>query len=390
MAATLKLGDGKWATKEGSLLAYNDENNNFKPLPFDFTRASSATRVNKQGLIETVASGVPRIDFTDANGALLLEPQRTNIVLNSEPNSIEVVDSNITYESFSWANGFTNCVRYLDNSVNRLRRVATALASTEYTFSFYIIMDDLSEPNIGTSAITGDFYLYLGGGIVSSNFTSNNVGNNIWRVSGTRVSETSALTYNGIYKGTGNSSKGFRVVGWQIEQGSYATSYIPTQGSAVTVVKDVCNNAGNDQVFNNLEGVLYIEADILKTSGTGFVVSISNGLSLSESINIRQQSSGTLSFQLSSAGSNTFVNTTDWSEGINKIALRYNSNGINVYINGNSKGTNSAITYPNVNNLDLASRPDQVGQLIEKLKVKDVRVYNTSLTDSELQALTTI
>ena len=364
--------------------------NNIKPLPFDFTRASSATRVNKQGLIETVASGVPRIDFTDANGALLLEPQRTNIVLNSEPNSIEVVDSNITYESFSWANGFTNCVRYLDNSVNRLRRVATALASTEYTFSFYIIMDDLSEPNIGTSAITGDFYLYLGGGIVSSNFTSNNVGNNIWRVSGTRVSETSALTYNGIYKGTGNSSKGFRVVGWQIEQGSYATSYIPTQGSAVTVVKDVCNNAGNDQVFNNLEGVLYIEADILKTSGTGFVVSISNGLSLSESINIRQQSSGTLSFQLSSAGSNTFVNTTDWSEGINKIALRYNSNGINVYINGNSKGTNSAITYPNVNNLDLASRPDQVGQLIEKLKVKDVRVYNTSLTDSELQALTTI
>jgi hypothetical protein len=28
MAATLKLGDRKWATKEGSLLAYNDENNN--------------------------------------------------------------------------------------------------------------------------------------------------------------------------------------------------------------------------------------------------------------------------------------------------------------------------------------------------------------------------
>jgi hypothetical protein len=84
MAATLKLGDRKWATKEGSLLAYNDENNNYKPLPFDFTRASSATRVNKQGLIETVASGVPRIDFTDANGALKLEPQRTNLITQSE------------------------------------------------------------------------------------------------------------------------------------------------------------------------------------------------------------------------------------------------------------------------------------------------------------------
>jgi hypothetical protein len=53
MANTFKFGNGKWAVKDGSALAYNDENGNFKPLPFDFTRASSATRVNKDGLIET-------------------------------------------------------------------------------------------------------------------------------------------------------------------------------------------------------------------------------------------------------------------------------------------------------------------------------------------------
>ena len=46
MSETLNLGtDGNWGVKDGSLLAYNDENNNYKPLPFDFTRASSATRV---------------------------------------------------------------------------------------------------------------------------------------------------------------------------------------------------------------------------------------------------------------------------------------------------------------------------------------------------------
>jgi hypothetical protein len=66
-------------------LAYNDENNNFKPLPFTFTRASTATRVNESGLIESVASGVPRIDFLDnADGHLLLEPSRTNLVPYSE------------------------------------------------------------------------------------------------------------------------------------------------------------------------------------------------------------------------------------------------------------------------------------------------------------------
>ena len=54
MSSTLNLGNGNWAVKEDSLLGYNNENENYKPLPFDFTRASSATVVNKDGLIETV------------------------------------------------------------------------------------------------------------------------------------------------------------------------------------------------------------------------------------------------------------------------------------------------------------------------------------------------
>ena len=63
MANTLKFGNGEWATKEGSTLAFNDENGNFKPLPFNFERSTSATRVNKEGLIEVVSNNEPRIDF---------------------------------------------------------------------------------------------------------------------------------------------------------------------------------------------------------------------------------------------------------------------------------------------------------------------------------------
>jgi len=51
---------------------------------FTVTRASTATRVNEQGLIETVAANVARIDYTDGNGVLLLEPQATNLALWSE------------------------------------------------------------------------------------------------------------------------------------------------------------------------------------------------------------------------------------------------------------------------------------------------------------------
>ena len=57
---------------------------------FDFFRGSTATRVDKNGLIETVATGTPRLDYplldgvVQDNPTLLLEPQRTNQISNSE------------------------------------------------------------------------------------------------------------------------------------------------------------------------------------------------------------------------------------------------------------------------------------------------------------------
>jgi hypothetical protein len=46
---------------------------------FDFSRGTIATRVNEQGLIEDVTdTNLPRIDYTDGTGSLLLEPQSTN------------------------------------------------------------------------------------------------------------------------------------------------------------------------------------------------------------------------------------------------------------------------------------------------------------------------
>jgi hypothetical protein len=57
---------------------------------FDFSRGSTATRVNKDGLIETVAIGVPRLDYPLLDGVvqdcptLLLEPSRTNRITDTE------------------------------------------------------------------------------------------------------------------------------------------------------------------------------------------------------------------------------------------------------------------------------------------------------------------
>jgi hypothetical protein len=48
-------------------------------------RNTTATRVNKDGIIESVAANVVRIDYTDDScPSILVEPQRTNLFLRSE------------------------------------------------------------------------------------------------------------------------------------------------------------------------------------------------------------------------------------------------------------------------------------------------------------------
>ena len=54
--ASLIVGNSNWAIKDSSLLGYNiNDSNIYSPFPFDVTRASAATTVNKAGLIVTDA-----------------------------------------------------------------------------------------------------------------------------------------------------------------------------------------------------------------------------------------------------------------------------------------------------------------------------------------------
>ena len=290
MANTLKFGNGQWATKVGSTLAYNDEGGNFKPLPFDFTRASSATRVNKDGLIEVITNNKPRIDFlNDSNGALLLESQRSNLALysNDLSNAAWVKTlSTITSNAAISPDGTLNANKIVETTDNNLHRAGQGSISVTsgqiYTFSFYAKAGERNELELqrintsgtvfnGISVTNADLTLgtlSVGSNVTSSSITS--VGNGWHRIT---ISLTAIATGSGglnigmekdgnvTYQGDGTS--GVYIWGFQVEQGSYATSYIPTQGSAVTRVAEVCNNGGNNQVINSTEGVLYLEVKAL-------------------------------------------------------------------------------------------------------------------------------
>ena len=148
---TLKFGNGEWYGKKDTILAYNDENSNFKPLPFNFDRASSATRVNKDGLIETVGSGEPRIDYKDdSKGALLLEPSRSNAITYSN----DFLDSSWLKDNISVQDniaisldGSLNASKLIPNTTNTFHWIVKILTLTSsiYTQTIFAKADTYSH-----------------------------------------------------------------------------------------------------------------------------------------------------------------------------------------------------------------------------------------------------
>ena len=324
-------------------------------------------------------------------GSWLFEPQSTNLYLNSEPITNEGSTSGITYESFSWSLGFSNCVRYGDNSQIRFRYGASVSASTEYTLSMFVIMDDLSEPVIGDRYSGTDFTFVIGGSIFNNANPNVNMGNNIYRVSVKGTTSASPNTGNsGIIKFTEQSSTGFRVVGYQLEEQSYATSYIPTDGTSVTRNQDVCTGGGSAASINSTEGVLYAEIAALANDNTIRAISLGVIGDNSQTISIRfRNASNTIGlFMKPLSPSNLNTSTSAFNIlNFNKIALKYKSGEIALWINGSEVFTSTnTLNISGLNKLDF----EVIGGSSFFGKTKCLAVWKEALTDTELQELTTI
>ena len=395
MANTLKFGNGQWATGNGTALAYNDENANFKPLPFDFTRASSATVVNQQGLIETVGSGLPRIDFQgNTKGALLLEPSRTNSFPYSENISVFASASNgtgtnpvITSNYSVSPDGTQNADRIQFNRGSGTSSSDTSyvtyglsLGTIDATLSIYL------KTNDGT---TKDVTLRLGTSLFDYDVTVTSNWQRFTLSGNTNVDRVQILLYGNQNSQTADIS----CYGVQLEQGSYATSYIPTSGSAVTRVVDVCNNGGNAQVINSTEGTLYVEANLINgydnNNWLGIIYDSSNA---NNRIYI-QRYLGNIQGGIRVNGViQSEITQSSSSLGKNKIAFTYKLNEFKMFVNGSQVGvTDTSGSVFSFNTLDVLNVGVYHNNTLQfNSGIDDVKLYNTALTDNELAALTQV
>ena len=317
---------------------------------------------------------LPRIDFTDGTGSLLLEPQRTNKITYSENFSIWSTNE-VTLES-----GYTAP----DGSTNAYKVTRTGTSA-------YVV---LSGGLLGTDARTIYARTVSGSGdvkLTSHNLNTNNlftVTEEWQRFEVNSAPQVGTNFYAVDFRGAGTTLTEVILWGAQCEVGDYATSYIPTSGSTVTRSADVANNSGNADLFNDSEGVLYAEIAALADDSTYRQIAISDGTTDNRIALMYTNASNSIRSQVRVSASNQFDQTTTAytiTEN-NKIAIKYKANDFALWINGVQVFADTSGTTPT--GLNELAFDDGAGNNDFYGNTKAVAVFKEALSNDLLERLT--
>ena len=346
----------------------------------DVTRATDATRVDENGLVEKLGANVPRIDYTGGGCPhILAEPQRTNLITYSEDfsnaawsklGSAEVIaDTTISPDGTLNADSFS----FTTSTSDKIQQTVTVVASQQYTVSCYIKSD---------SNIT----IKMGGAAASTpiNVTTEWVRHTVTQTNGAGTTAYPQLSSNGT-AGT------VHIYGFQLEQGSYPTSYIPTNGEAggVTRNQDIFTRDGIGSLINSTEGVLFLEIAALADDLTGRYVTISDG-GTNNMIRVyyNTNSNGlTASYYVGNTAQANFAISLSDVTTFNKIAFKWKINDFALWVNGTEVATDTSGA---VNDADTFNEIDfRLGGGNNFFgKVKQLQVYDTALTDDQIRQIT--
>jgi len=418
---SLQIGDNNWAVKDGSILGYNIIQDNYLPQPITFTRASTATRVNESGLIEEVATGVPRIDYTGGGfGKLLLEQQRSNSVLYSqEIDNTYWLKTNLNTAG-SWVNvgvspdGTLNADNLISDTSLAAHRISrndfiTYADNTFFTTSVFLKKNP--HPYVLFSLVLRNGSTFVESAAIQVNLTTKSIAvqsvstfqsisgtienyNDDWvRVTLTAKTPTTGATrldyqvsltddlYNSY---AGNDVDGVFCWGMQCESSaSYATSYIPTTTTAVTRVADSASKSGISSLIGQTQGTVFFDLNNVTgtVTGTGNPEIAFRNTALTNWMGVTTNIFAS-PFRFTFRSATTLIN---YSANITraKVACSYGAFGVKLFVNGALVASSVTIPTTTFDLLDLK------GGII-KSELTSVMSFLLPKSDAELIALTTL
>ena len=350
--------------------------------------------------VKEVTSGydLPRLDYSDSScPSLLLEPQSTNQIISSENLSDSswsktnaVVESNSTISP----DGTLSADKLTFNTSGNFGRIVSSTLTFVNSVSFFIKYIDLEYILIFVGTSSNGVYVNIKEGYATStvlgsglDITFKKFPNDWLRIEAKGGNNATGLeiyaanstpTYNPV---TLNGS--FYLWGCQAETNSYPTSYIPTNGSTVTRNAETCNNAGDAATFNDSEGVLMAEISALDEVHTSNkIISLSDGSS--SNALLLYYSIGTNKINIFD-GTNVGEYIAPNIKTFNKVAVRYNSNSTTLWVNGIETVSIASKVFSGFNVLNFTNENDI---LPFYGNTKQIQYYNSALTDSELEQLT--
>ena len=348
---------------------------------------------------------IPRIDYTNGEPSILLEPSRTNNVTNSN-NSFTANNTTITYNNINSPEGIQNAfkVECTSSGTAVFARTASIAFTDPVTFSVFVKYGNAQYLQF-LDSVSGNHFLNFDvekGEIGTSG--SDTVGtfveypNGWYRVSATFSGLASSSTFrlyisnsNSAGYGSGTATVGdfYYAYGWQVENGSYATSLIHTSGSAVTRSADVANNAGNSDLINSTEGVLYAEIKALADDGTNRTIALNKDTNDRIQLYFNTSTNG-LSIFYKAQGTTSFIMNETLSDAteFNKVAFKWKANDFALWVNGTETDTVSSGVTSNADTLNALEFEMFNDNSTFYGNAKMVAVFKEALSDTELECLT--
>ena len=398
---------------------------------FTVTRDTTARRFDSAGLVASVASGIPRLDYYTSGGvtgcpALLVEPAATNLCRYSE--QFDTVTSGWTSTGLQTITGNTNATldpaggntadlivgtsglasHQLQASTNNF---PSFVSGTTYTFSTFAKATSAASGFIqflfggitfSPAGPYANFQLSGNGAVTTGTYSAASIqpfGNGWYRCSFTVIAAaagtanffiqpilTSGVARNDTF--VGNGVDGVYLWGAQLETGSVATSYIPTTTGTGSRSADVVSVSGAvSGSIGQTEGTIYWEGAIYRYDRVFFA--LSSGTSTSQAVRLQTTGGGLLQ-GITISGSVQGNPQTSGAVTLGqfyKVAFAYKENDFVLYINGVLQQSKTLGTLPT--NLNSVYFCNSNGTEITDQRCRAAALYTTRLTNAELATLTT-